>query len=207
MNLKILLLAITAAAVTGCSNTYRNTQTPDDLYYSPVRAIEEKDNTREEETVRYRSSEEREIRMSRYDRRWRNFNDDYNCHYDPYRYGYGYGYYYNPYYYPAPVFITGSIIRNPKNTTPRMTNLGSYQHSQTRIIDPKTGTGQWMSTGRQYNNSNTRSSTRRNITPAYNNNNNSSNNDTRSYSPSSSGSSSSGSSNSSGTPVSRPGRG
>lgn len=209
MNLKILLFLASSAVFASCSNSYKSTQTPDDVYYSPVRNIEE-DSKKEEETkvTRYRSSEDREIIMSKYDRRWRDFDDDFNCHYNPYRYGYNYGYYYNPYYYPAPVYISNTPIRNPKNTTPRMTNLGSYQYSATRYVDPKTGTGQWIYTGRKYNNSNNSNNNRRIITPSYDNNNNSNNrsdNNTRSYTPSTN--SSSGGSKSSGTPVSRPGRG
>jgi hypothetical protein len=158
-------------------------------------------------------AEDRQIRMAIYDRRWRDFYDDYNCHYDPYRYGYTYGYYYNPYYYPSPVYISNIKINNPKNTTIRTTNLGSYQSNNMVVVNPKTGTTQWIRSGTQYNNSNNnRNNTRRVLVPTSVNNNSyerSNTNDNRTYSPSnnSSGSSSSGSSNSSGTPVSRPARG
>ena len=198
MRLKILLFTVGMAALTGCSSTYKSGQTPDDLYFSPVQTSEENNTREEEEGVKYRSAENREIRMSRYDRRWRDFDDDFNCHYDPYRYGYAYGYYYNPYYYPSPVFISGSPVLNPKNTTPRMTNLGSYNYSNMVVVNPKSGVSKYIKTERRYNNSNNSSYIRRVITPTH-----SSENNTRTYNPSS-GSSSGG--NSSGAPVSRPGR-
>jgi hypothetical protein len=206
MSLKILLLAISTAALCSCSSTYKNGQTPDDVYFSPVKTVSEEGNKGEEQVSRYPSQEDRQIRMSRYDRRFRDFNDDYNCHYDPYRYGYNYGYYYNPYYCASPIFISGISIKNPKNSTPRMTNLGSYQYTKVNVFDPKTGASQWITTGRKYNNSNHSSSIRRIISPSSNNNPlPSNNNNTRSYSPS--GNSSSGGIKSSGTPVTRPGRG
>jgi hypothetical protein len=210
MKYRILLIALSAAAFSSCSSVYKSGQTPDDVYYSPARPIEE-ERKQEREQVYNRPAEDRQIRMAIYDRRWRDFDDDYNCHYDPYRYGYTYGYYYNPYYYPSPVYISNIKINNPKNTTIRTTNLGSYQSSNMVVVNPKTGTTQWIRTGGQYNNSN-RNNTRRVLVPTSVNNNSyerSNTNDNRTYSPSnnSSGSSSSGSSNSSGTPVSRPVRG
>ena len=35
MNTRILLLAISAAALSSCSTMYKSGQTPDDVYYSP----------------------------------------------------------------------------------------------------------------------------------------------------------------------------
>jgi len=201
MKIKILLLAIIVAAGTSCSNSYKTTQTPDDVYFSPVRALEEE---KRSESNTFNSAENREIRMSRYDSRWRNFNDDYNFRYDPYRYGYSYGYYYNPFYHPCPVFISGYYPINPKNSTPRMTNLGSYYYNNMQVVNPKTGTTQMVRSTRTYNNSNRSSLIRRAITPT--NDRSSGDNDTRSYSPSSGSSQSSGGRSSSGGAVSRPGR-
>ena len=224
MNIKILLLAIAAGSITSCSTVYKSGQTPDDLYYSPVRAVEEKVEKKDEvrRDTRYDNYEDRAIVMSTRDRRWRELDDeyDYNCSYDPYRYGYNHGYYYNPYYYNRPVFVPGYVIVNPKNNTPRMTNLGSYNSSTLVVSDVKGGQSQWIRTNRAYNNSNNAGSfIRRIITPSSpdNNNNNSrtysNDNNTRTYSPSSSnnnssssGSSSSGSSSSGGS-VPRPARG
>ena len=225
MNLKLLILAIAAVSISSCSTAYKSGQTPDDVYFSPVRAIDERETRDEVRTTNNRTDtyEEREIRMATRDRRWRDINDnyDYNYRYDPYRYGYNYGYYYNPYYYNRPVFLPGYTIVNPKNTTPRSTNLGSYKNPTLVVANNKTGETKWIPANRSYNNSNNGGSfIRRIITPASNSNtgsssrNNSSyeSNNTRTYNPSnsssnsrsSSSSSSSGSSGSSGTPVSRP---
>ncbi len=228
MNIKLLLIAIAAVSITGCSTAYKSGQTPDDVYYSPVRGIDESDNSRKRvDRTEYRADayEEREIRMSSRDRRWRDLNDDYdyNYRYDPYRYGYNYGYYYNPYYYNRPVFLPGYVIVNPKNNTPRMTNLGSYNNSTLVVSNNKTGETKWVPSSRSYNNSNSNGGSfiRRIITPSTsypsgsgNSSTRSStyqNNDTRTYTPSTNNSSNSGSSSSGsssgGTPVSRPTRG
>lgn len=199
MNIKILLIALGVVSVSSCSTAYRNGQTPDDVYYSPARAIEEteEDNKEEDSRVYNDAQHDRQVRMSRYDRRWRDFDDDFNWRYDPYRYGYSYGYYYNPYYFPFPVYLGGITVRNPKNSTPRMTNLGSYQYSNIQVVNPKTGVVESTNRGRQYNRNNSGGIIRQIIAPS---GNRSSGNDTRSYSPSSSGRSGSGS------PVSRPTR-
>jgi hypothetical protein len=225
MNFKFLLFVIATVSIASCSTAYKSGQTPDDVYYSPVRGIDEKDN-REDEEDRSDNYEEREIRMATRDRRWRDINDDYDYRYDPYRYGYNYGYYYNPYYYNRPVYIPGCTIINPKNTTPRMTNLGSYNNNTLVVSDPKSGQTKWVKSTRSYNNSNNNGSfVRRILTPSSTNssagsgrsrstsNNDNNDNNTRTYSPSSSssrssssGSTSSGSS-SGGKSVSRPTRG
>ena len=225
MNIKILLLAIAAGSVASCSTAYKSGQTPDDLYYSPVRVVEEKVEKKDEvrRDTRYDNYEDRSIVMSTRDRRWRDLDDyyDYNCYYDPYRYGYNHGYYYNPYYYNRPVFLPGYVIVNPKNNSPRMTNLGSYNSSTLVVSDVKGAQSQWIRTNKAYNNSNnnTGSFIRRIITPAVsgfpgtgNSRTYSGENNTRTYSPSSSNnnSSSSGSSSggsSSGGSVPRPARG
>jgi hypothetical protein len=241
MNFKLLLIAIAAVTISSCSTAYKSGQTPDDVYYSPVRGIDEREDRREDRVerrsdVRTDNYEEREIRMATRDRRWRDINDeyDYNYRYDPYRYGYNHGYYYNPYYYNQPIWLPGYAIVNPKNTTPRMTNLGSYNNSTLVTADPKSGETKWIKAERSYNNSNnSNSGSNRNAgsfvrriltTPASTTTSSSTNrnsgysndNNNRTYTPatnnnnnSSSGSSSSGSSSSgsSGSSVPRPTRG
>lgn len=218
MNRKIILLAISAAVFSSCSTTYKSGQTPDDLYYSPARVVSEKVEKEKKEEIRTvrRSYEDRQIVMGIYDRRWRNFNDDYDAFYDPYKFGYSCGYYYNPYYYPWPVYVSGAVFTNPKNTTPRMTNLGSYNYSNMVVMNPKAGSTRMIKSTRQYNNSNTDNNLIRRIIPPSNNRNNNYNdnyrpveNNTRSYTPSNNTRSSTPSSGSggSGAPVSRPQRG
>ncbi len=188
----LLLIPLLLLLFTGCSRHLNVTQTPDDVYYSPVDPGPEKKRRQEPEQL---SSSDRQLRMSRYDRRWRSFDDDFNFRYDPYRYGYAYGYYYNPWYYPYPVYQYFSPVINPKNTTPRMTNLGSYQYREVNVSDPKSGPVQFRSRERSYQNSNSDYRSRQVLTPG----SSSGSNNTRSYQPSSSGSSS-------GAPVGRPAR-
>jgi len=208
MNFKILLLASFAAALGSCSTAYKSGQTPDDVYYSPARSIEEDNDPDKDQDkdIARNDPEDRQIRMKAYDRRWRDLDDDYDCNcsckYDPYHYGYNYGYYYNPYYYPSPVYIPGTKFIDPKNSTPRMTNLGSYNYTNMSVVNPKTGSTKWVKSERAYNNSNNSGSfIRRVITPQ--SGSSSSPNNTRTYSPSSNSSSSSSSGS---KPVSRPSR-
>lgn len=203
MNIKIILLAISATAFASCNTAYKSGQTPDDVYFSPARVI--KEDTKKEEQKDQASTESieyREIRMQIRDRRWRDLNNDYDCNcscdYHPYKYGYSYGYYYNPYYYPYPVYVPGTKYVNPKNTTARMTNLGGYSTATTTpVVNTKTGKTEYVRRARTYNNSNT---TQREVfTPSLPSTNN------RTYTPSSN--SSSGSSNSgTGSSVPRPTR-
>ena len=201
MNIKILLLAISATAFASCNTAYKSGQTPDDVYFSPGRVIEENTKTDEQkDQANTENIENREIKMKVYDRRWRELDNDYDCNcscnYHPYKYGYSYGYYYNPYYYPYPVYMPGTTPVNPKNYTARMTNLGGYKTvTTTQVVNPKTGRSETVTRDRSYNNNN-RSVTREIFTPSSN---------TRTYSPSST--SSSGSSSGTGRSVPRPSRG
>ncbi len=231
MNAKILLIALSAAAITSCSTAYKSGQTPDDVYYSPVKVIEErKEDSRQKEATRpaENTADNNRIRMIIRDRRWRDFDNDYDYSYNnsPYRYCTcncnNYGYYYNPYYYSKPLYSGRVTPAAPVNSTPRTVNLNTYKNYAAAVsTDPKTGVS--TSRGgyaRQYNTSNNGGSKVGNIirevfTPNANNNSNNSNNNSnnnRTYTPStnsnsgSSGSSSGGSS-SGGTPVTRPGRG
>jgi hypothetical protein len=229
MNAKILLIAFSAAAFSSCSTAYKSGQTPDDVYYSPARPIEErKDNDRyREEDARPNqyASDYYRLRMTIRDRRWRDFDDyDYSYNNSPYyyctSYHNNYGYYYNPYYYFQPVYYP-KVTPAPVNTTPRMVNLNSYRNYNNAVINnTKLGNSSNSISTRQYNNSNNGSrvgnTLRQALTPGTNNsfnNNNSTNNNTRTYTPptnssnSSSSPSSSGGSSSGGTPVARPGRG
>lgn len=231
MNAKILLIALSAAAFSSCSTAYKSGQTPDDVYYSPVRVVDERrDDNRKNDEVRQNetTADDARIRMQIRDRRWRDLNDDYDYNYSynrsPYNYCNcncnNYGYYYNPFYTPRPIYYPKVSPAAAINSTPRTVNLNSYKNYSTVVTtNPKTGrTTTAVAPTRQYNNSNNGGSKVGNIlrevfTPNSNSNSNtnsSSNNNTRTYTPapSSSTPSSSGSSTpaSSGS-VSRPGRG
>ena len=208
MKLQFLLIIALGAILTSCSSTYRTGQTPDDVYYSPARPVEENYQVRTYEKPRPEYND-RTIRMAIYDPRWRYWNDDYDAYYSPYYYGYNYGYYYNPYYYSYPVYYGNVTIRNPKNTTPRMTYLGGYNHNNYKVPNIRSAKPDFNATPKNYyNNSNKSSITRERLYTPRNNRNNDDNYDggSRGYSPSSNSSSGSGSS-SSGSGISRPGRG
>lgn len=212
----IIFAIFTAFAFSSCTTLYQSGQTPDDVYYSPAREVTQTNDlyTRSDNNYQpYSNFEERQIRMSAYDPRWRYLDNYYNYDYsyNPYTYGYNYGYYYNPYYYNSPVYFKGVSIINPRNTTPRMTNLGSYQNNGIDVVNSKSGTSGKFGPYRTYNNSNnnTRQSNntyneRGSTTPSR------SYNTDRSYTPSSSSSSRSSStpsSSGSGSSVPRNSRG
>lgn len=214
MQSRFLLLALSVAVFSSCSTAYKTGQTPDDVYYSPVRPVEERRYTQREEDRRPLNSDY-EITMSIRDQRWRNFRDDYSIDYSPYNHCYSnnnhFGYYFNPYYYPWAIYTTVPTFRAPVNTTPRMVNLNAYNGYNTRVASGKTNSTLIFSNASPYNNSNRSGSRvgnilRQVIVPQ--STNPSSSNNSRSYSPSSgSGSSSSGSSSGGSGSVSRPGRG
>lgn len=214
MQSKFLLIALSALALGSCSTAYKTGQTPDDVYYSPVRVVEERQNN-ERDQVKNRRDDDYEITMGIRDRRWRDFRNDYDYDYSPYNYAtcntYNYGYYYNPYYYPWAIYTGKPTYSAPVNTTPRMVNLNAYNGYSSKVATGKTtGTVTWANPSTQYNNSNrssTRTEGRQILIPR--SETRSSSNETRTYTPStnSSGSSSSGSSGSSSGSVTRPGRG
>lgn len=215
MQSKILLFVLSVAAFSSCSTAYKTGQTPDDVYYSPAKVVEQK-KYNEPEQERYTVKNDYEITMGIRDRRWRDFRNDYEYDYSPYNYCYSkytnHGYYYNPYYYPWAIYT--SKVSAPVNTTPRMVNLNTYNGYNTRVAKGKTnGTNTFSNSSSQYNNSNRSSSRignilRQTIEPT---SASPSSNSSRTYTPSSSnssnGSSSSGSSSGSSSSSSRPPRG
>lgn len=184
MKNKILLIAILPILASSCATSYRSGQTPDDVYYSPSKHIDDLGNDKKKSEDVAKNSEDREIRMKSHDPRWRELDDQYdcNCNYHPYKYGYTCGYYYNPYYYPYPVHLTQYIY-----TPVRTTNLSSYNTTPVSIKDPKTGATRQVSTSVYYNTSNN-SPGRQVYYPSNDNNTN-----TRTYTPAATQSGSSGS--------------
>lgn len=160
MKTKLLLLAVSIAAFSSCSTMYKTVQTPDDVYYSPVRSYEEgyhqnnKDVGSREPANNYYNSEDRAIRMGISNYRYRYLNNDFA--YSPYSfyerpsyfgnyysgnyyntsYGHSYynDYYYNPYYNAYPVYVTP--VSHIKNSTPRMTNLNGYTNNYNNNNSP-----------------------------------------------------------------------
>lgn len=215
MQSKILLLFLSVAGFSSCSTAYKTGQTPDDVYYSPVKPVAEKRYTQKEED-RQQVNNDYEITMVVRDYRWRNFRQEYEFDNSPYNYCYcnckSTGYYYNPYYYPWAIYTSTPSYAVKLNSTPRMVNLNAYNGYSPRVASGKTnGTLTFSNVTTPYNNSNRSGSRLREVlrqtvepTPP----SSSSSNNTRSYTPSSSGSSGSSSSGSSSSgSVSRPGRG
>ncbi len=216
MQSKILLFVLSVAAFSSCSTAYKTGQTPDDVYYSPVKIVAERKETKREEQRYEKTNTDYEITMGIRDRRWRDFRNDYEYDNSPYNYCYcnckNTGYYYNPYYYPWAIYTINPTYKVPANSTPRMVNLNAYNGYNTRVATGKTnGTLNMSNSTSQYNNSNRSGSRVGNLlrqtleptsgTPSSNN--------TRTYSPSSSSSSPSSGSSSSGSSSSssRPARG
>ncbi|HET9056158.1 MAG TPA: hypothetical protein VFN30_04845 [Chitinophagaceae bacterium] len=227
MNTRILLLGLATSALTSCATAYRTGQTPDDVYYSPVKAEEESYVKVDKDEDRYRYNnygnlDDRRLRMH-----IRNRNR-YNACYDDWywdnwsgttswRYGWnnpwtwnsslnnGWYYSYNSWCYsPYPARSTVYVSQKTFNYKPPIRNFGNS--NTVAIYNPKTGSGTAPSktSARVYNNSNRSGSgfgsfLRQILLPSTGNNNSSYNsgNNTRTYNPSSSGSSSSGSSSSS----------
>src|SRR5258705_5590466 len=146
MNAKILLLALTVAALSSCTTSYKTGQTPDDVYYSPARPQEEYVRTEEKEDTRqYKNDDEyyddRYLRMKVHNRtRWSDLDDWY---YYGNRYNYTYtncscicsnpwtpSTYWNNYYNP---YSHNYVIINPKTSTtynkPRTFNLNAYNNN------------------------------------------------------------------------------
>lgn len=227
MKSSILLLALSVAALSSCTTSYKTAQTPDDVYFSPVRPEAEYVRTEKKDDRQYRNDDEyyddRYLRMKVSNRyRWNDFNDWYSYE----RYGFGYNYIYgsynNPYnswnYYHNPYYRGTVIVKGNSTTTyrkPRTFNLNAY----TPVATNTRNSSIFKTTNTSNNNRNTytapRNSTRNNDNNAGNimrnifgsSNNNSSSNSNGNSNRSSSGgtkpSSSSGSSSGSSAPVRR----
>lgn len=162
---KFLPILLAGFFLASCSSVYRSGQTPDDVYYSPVREVAkvEEDNKEEEEAEdKTASAEDQYIKMKVRNRyRW-NSIDDYsywndtrynhcNCYCNTNSFGYGYNY--NPYYNPIrystwnnpiyPVFVFGGT-RNIKTST-SASNIKAYSNTtysntnNTRNVKSSTG--------------------------------------------------------------------
>jgi hypothetical protein len=139
MNTKLLLIPLIVAGFASCSTAYKTAQTPDDVYFSPAPLHDDyvrSDNEENRNVYNGESTEDRSIRRTIHNRRWRRYHD-YDYGYD---YGYPFGYYpygYYPYGYPP----TGKPPVN--NSQARKYNLGTYTNPVTTppssVIGSKTG--------------------------------------------------------------------
>lgn len=216
----ILLLALTAAALSSCTTAYKTGQTPDDVYYSPAKPQDEYVRTQKEDDRQYRSDEEyyddRYLRMKVHNRiLWSDLDDWY---YFGNRYNYSsyhnwnnpwspntyWNYYYNPY------CNSYSVTVNPKSSVvynrPRTFNLNTYYSNlltNGNYTNPKgspnntyTGPGKTTSSNNNSNN-NSNSNTGNILRNIFNSSNNNNSSSTHTNSNNSSSSSSSNNSNSS----------
>lgn len=227
MKPSILLLAFaTAAAFSSCTTAYKTGQTPDDVYFSPLRAEDEYVSREDRNDRKYRGTEEeyyddRYLRMKVRNRyrwsdldEWYYYGNRYNSVYynnwnnpwTPYSY---WNACYNPYYY-GTVYVTPKTVNTYSG--PRRFNLNSYNSNaltNSNYSNPKFGNSNYNPQGSNtiYNNTRTRNndgntgSFLRNIFNNGNSSSSTSNNSTNSSSSSSSGSSSGSSGSGSSAPV------
>jgi uncharacterized membrane protein YgcG len=181
MKSQILLLALIVAALSSCTTAYKTGQTPDDVYFSPVRAHDEYVQTDKNENRNYQSRDEyyddRYLRMKVNNRmRWSELDDWYS-----YGSRYDYSYYnsfnlnnpwspcsywnnhYNP-YYQSYVIVTP---KSPVFNHPRTFNLNTYNNNMLTNNNYSNPTHPGVSGGRPFGSSNSNGSSNTN----YNNNN------------------------------------
>lgn len=164
----VLGLVFSVMVFNSCTTAYQTGQTPDDVYYSPLRpAIGSND----DDDDMSRAREERRIRMGVNNPRYRFMDNTIGFGgFDPFfpgwntwnanpffNYGWNsWGYnpfnMYHPVYNPFPVFV----VAPPRNSTPRVTNLSGYggSYNNGNINNSIKYGGQRPSRG--YNNSNYR---------------------------------------------------
>jgi hypothetical protein len=186
MKSQILLLALTAAALSSCTTSYKTGQTPDDVYFSPVRQQDEYVQTERKDQNRYQSREDyyddRYLRMRVADRqRWSEL-DDYYYFGNRNDYSYYNSLYwnnpwtpctywnnnYNPYYH-STVLVTpqSPVFNHPRtvNLNTFNTNMLTSSHYTNPVHPgfslngaPTNSSSNGYNSGSNYNNSNNNSS-------------------------------------------------
>ncbi|MEJ7913277.1 MAG: hypothetical protein WKF70_08990 [Chitinophagaceae bacterium] len=150
-----------------CTTAYKSGQTPDDVYFSPPRPqqareeyvqVEEEDDRsyRRAETPAYSYEDDRYLRMKIRNRNQWSYLEDY--YRDPYAYNYSNRYYYNQYGYSNPraywnnyynPYSPHVVVVNPRVNRPRSYNLHVFDNPQntntpkastSRSTNYKTGT-------------------------------------------------------------------
>ncbi|HEV8285734.1 MAG TPA: hypothetical protein VGQ09_15580 [Chitinophagaceae bacterium] len=144
MRRSILLLALSAAILGGCTSAYKTGQTPDDVYFSPERQHDEYVNVKERnDDRRYQGDDDyyddRYLRMKVsnrvmwsdlddwyfYNRRYSySYYNNWNNPWTPYTY---WNYYYNPYCSHNVVYGTQTKVTY---NHPRVFNLNTYNSTQ-----------------------------------------------------------------------------
>ena len=176
MRYRILILASIVIGLNSCSTMYKSGQTPDDVYYSPGRTVEDYVSVESDRYDRYNNDEyynsDRYLRMKSQGRnRWSSFDDDFyywnnptwnnpvyfNSFYSPWSnpwvgsYGiYSYNYWNSGFYNPfLPGFYSSPVVIVTKPTNPRAyAPRGSSLNTYRTPVSSKIG-------GRVYNISST----------------------------------------------------
>jgi hypothetical protein len=146
MRRSILLFALSAAILGGCTSAYKSGQTPDDVYYSPERQRDEYVRVKEDDQPKYQNVDEyyddRYLRMKVHNRvMWSSLDDlnyynrkysssyynslNWNNPWSPYTY---WNYHYNPYCSGQVVYT--SYAKTPSYNHPRVFNLNTYNNTQ-----------------------------------------------------------------------------
>ena len=227
MKRQILLLAITAAALSSCTTAYKTGQTPDDVYFSPTRPQDEYVRVKEKEDDQYRYDDnyydDRYLRMKvhnhsqwsslddwySYDRYGYRLNSYYGTYYNPYT---SWNYYYNPYCrnnviayhpgHPGQVSVAQNVLKPRNFNLASYTNTNNYNNANSSLQMNSYKPGMVRPVYNNKNSNNGFSYTLKQVfnTGSINNSSNSSySSPSRSYTPSSSSSSSSSGSSSSGS--------
>jgi len=145
MRRSILLFALSAAILSGCTSAYKSGQTPDDVYYSPERQKDEYVRVKEDQQPKYQSADEyyddRYLRMKVHNRVMWSSLDDLNYYNRQYSYSYYnsmnwnnpwspytyWNYNYNP-YCSRQVVYSGNVKTSYNH--PRFFNLNTYNNTQ-----------------------------------------------------------------------------
>ena len=151
MKTTIFSLAIITIVFSSCTAAYQSGQTPDDVYYSPVRERVQDENS-QDEYVNMKKKErsdarhdedyyqDRYLRMKVHNRsRWGNLNDwytserwnlGYYSYYSPYYYNpyTSWNYFYNPYYY-SPYYYSHNYYYGPGGYYGAGHYTGIYQNN------------------------------------------------------------------------------
>ncbi|MCX8019299.1 MAG: hypothetical protein N2747_02250 [Chitinophagaceae bacterium] len=147
--------------LSSCSTAYKTGQTPDDVYYSPLRPQEEYTENKREKEGRYEYTDEyyddRYLRMKvRNRQRWSDLDDWYL--YDRYSIGFNcyYGSFYNPYnawnyYYNPYCHCVNPIVFIPSPSAPSAPpvirkNFSAVAFQNTQYNNANTGGAEWIKT-------------------------------------------------------------
>lgn len=130
MNSKFLLIVLSLAGFTSCNTVYKTGQTPDDVYYSPVRGIDIAGHSDTSQSNVYTNSGY-SYYDAQTDRKWRRYQN-YNYTYSNF----------DPCY---PGYVDPKLLVAKKYNAPRKIIVSSYNHNQNstqqKVSKTSSGTG------------------------------------------------------------------